>query len=441
MIHTISERSIDQIRNPAFRQYAGRYLEIERDFRTQIGGFGLEFEEIPDLLEQGERLGRLQAHGVQIRNDRKSLVHAHISPSCLACRTAENSETFFISLRCHRDCYFCFNPNQENYEHFLDHQRDPAQELRQFASQGRKLEHIALTGGEPLLHIEKSLDFFRTAQQVYPEAYTRLYTSGDQLHREHLAAFAAAGLDEIRISIRLHDTPLAHQHTYDRLALAREYIPHVLVEMPVLPNSYAEMVTILDRLEQIGIEGINLLEFCFPLNNVAAFRERNYKIKTPSFRVLYNYWYAGGLPIAGSEQVCLDLLQYALDQKLKLGIHYCSLENKHSGQIFTQNSKTQLSRTEYFSHHDFFIKTAKVFGEDIAPVKQALIKIRRAVFEQHSAENYLEFHPRLITQLAPLDVQVAISYCVVETRAEVRILRELKVDWTTPQSFDITQDI
>ncbi len=440
MIHPIAQNNLDEIQNPAFRKYAERYVEITQDFLAQVSRIGLEFEARPELTDQPDRLRHLQAKGVQLRNDRKSLVWKHISPSCLACRTAENSETFFISLRCHRDCYFCFNPNQEGYAHFLEHERNLKAELEQAAAQGRRLEHIALTGGEPLLHPDKTLEFFRTARRLYPEAFLRLYTSGDQLNAQNLGALAEAGLDEVRLSIRMHDLEKGHQHSFERLRQAREHIPHVLVEMPVLPGSYAAMTRVLDELDQIGADGINLLELCFPMNNADEFRKRGFKLKTPPFRVLYDYWYAGGLPIAGSEEVCLDLIQYAVDRDLRLGLHYCSLENKHSGQIHMQNSKAPQTRTGYFSSRDFFIKTAKVFGEDIAPVKQALIKTRRAVFDLHPEGNYLEFHPRHLAML-PFEVEAAISYNVFESREDGSYMRELRVDRTTPGEFRFEEDL
>ena len=46
---------------------------------------------------------------------------------------------------------------------------------------------------------------------------------------------------------------------------------------------------------------------------------------TSPFPVLYDYGYAGGLPLAGSELLCLELLEYALDEGLSLGVHYLSL--------------------------------------------------------------------------------------------------------------------
>lgn len=39
------------------------------------------------------------------------------------------------------------------------------------------------------------------------------------------------------------------------------------------------------------------------------------------------------------------MLQYASEQSLKLGVHYCSLENKHTGQLYQQN-KGDVNRTK-----------------------------------------------------------------------------------------------
>jgi pyruvate formate-lyase activating enzyme-like uncharacterized protein len=201
------------------------------------------------------------------------------------------------------------------------------------------------------------------------------------------------------------------------------------------------MKDVLRELDALGVFGINLLEFCFPLNNVEAYREKGYKVKARPFHVLYDYWYAGGLPIAGSETACLDLMEFALEAKLKLGVHYCSLENKHTGQMYQQNSGRHLPRRIHFSQRDYFLKTAKVFGEDVPVVKQALEKVGYkdyALSEQHDS---LEFHVDRISNLKKLDIAVGISSQVIETRENESFLRELKVDVTTPQTFRLSADI
>lgn len=92
------------------------------------------------------------------------------------------------------------------------------------------------------------------------------------------------------------------------------------------------------------------------------------------YDVLYNYWYAGGLPVAGSEEECLHLMAFAAERGLRLGVHYCSADNKNTGQIYQQNlpflQDAELARRLpwlCFDQTDFFLKSAKAFGQDAAP--------------------------------------------------------------------------
>jgi pyruvate formate-lyase activating enzyme-like uncharacterized protein len=441
MITEINHATLSKIKNPELRAYARRYVEIYSDFLAQIARFGLELEAHDGRPQVAEQLDRLRQKGAHLRNDDKSIYINSISPACLACRTGIGSATYFVSLRCHRDCFYCFNPNQENYEHFTAELRDASAELDSLAAQRAGMQHLALTGGEPLLYKDQTLSFFRTARRKFPRAYTRLYTSGDQADAVMLSALKEAGLQEIRFSVRMHDTEKARRHTLKRIAQAKEYIPYVMVEMPVLPDKREEMKSLLTELDRIGIFSINLLELCFPLNNVVEFQRRGYHIKIPPYRVLYDYWYAGGLPIAGSEELCLDLLEFALDSGFKMGVHYCSLENKHTGQVYQQNHVGALSPTIYGSKKDFFLKTAKVFGKDIPQAKEALQRKRKATYQEQADYGYLEFNPRHMRALANLEVEVGISTNVLEQRAGEQVMRELKVDVTTPQVFDLSKDL
>jgi uncharacterized protein len=344
-------------------------------------------------------------------------------------------------LKCHRDCFYCFNPNQENYEYYRGHRRDTVAELEELRQTSPRMGHLALTGGEPLLYKEETYRFFDRVRELYPNAHTRLYTSGDHIDRATLEALQRSGLKEIRFSIRMHDLAKGHRHTLDNIALAREYIANVMVEMPILPDALEEMKAVLVELDRLGIFGINLLELCFPLNNPEVFREKGYKVKARPFRVLYAYWYAGGLPIARSETVCLELIDFALEAGLKLGVHYCSLENKHTGQLYQQNNRVSLPRRMYVSPKDYFVKTAKVFGEDVPVVKQALDKVGCREYAFNEEHQSLEFHVSHIAHLKKTEVEVGISTQVVERRENESVLRELKVDVTTPQSFRLSKDV
>lgn len=441
MILDITKSTLPEIKTPALREYASIYVKIYQDFMDQVQQMGLEIDAEDTTASVAQKTEALRKKGAVVRNGDKSIYTNRISPSCEACQTGVGSSTFFISLKCHRDCFYCFNPNQENYEHHREHTRDVIAELDETRELRSSLGHIALTGGEPLLFKEEAYRFFEHAHKLYPASRTRLYTSGDHIDRATLESLQESGLKEIRFSIRMHDLAKGHRETYDKIALACEYIPTVMVEMPVMPDTLDEMKDVLLELDRLGIFGVNLLELCFPFNNADVFRGKGYKVKARPFRVLYNYWYAGGLPIAGSETVCLDLIDFALEAGLKLGVHYCSLENKHTGQVYQQNSRSDLPKYMTFSQKDYFLKTAKVFGEDIPVVKQVFDRSGYKDYVVSEKHNSLEFHVNQISSLKKMDIDIGISSNVIESREDGQVLRELKVDATTPQTFRLSKDI
>jgi uncharacterized protein len=441
MISQIERSTLPTIHNAGLRAHAARYLHIYDAFMHQVADTGIAIAAPePDTAAQ---LASLQASGALLRNAGKSVVANTLSPACVACQQGQDSVTFFISLQCHRSCFYCFNPNQEDYDYFSEQQRDLPAELETLRASGRPVRYLALTGGEPLLHPAEALAFFRTANEKFPGVHTRLYTTGDHLTAQLAADLRDAGLSEIRFSIRLSDLAHGHRTTFDRIALATGVIPSVMVEMPVLPGSLATMQSVLVELDRLGVDSINLLELCYPRHNAAAFNQRGYQVRPHPFQVLYDYWYAGGLPIAGSEAECLALVGYALERGLKLGVHYCSLENKHTGQIYQQNAGQRLPATYVFSDRDYFWKTVKVYEPDIHRVRRALrgqpLTLRRTADEP----GCLELHPSQVAALhaAGLELELGLSYNVLETRADGQYLRELKLDLIRPATFDFEHDL
>jgi uncharacterized protein len=441
MIIELNRAELAKVKNPVLAENARRYLDIYDDFMQQVRQMGIEVDETDYQPELERRYESLRRQGVLFRSEDRSLYTNHISPACEACQQGVGSITFFVSLKCHRSCYYCFNPNQENYDYYRNHLRDAAGEVRQMAEAQQRVRHLALTGGEPLLHKEEAVDFFATAQEVYPGSYRRLYTCGDYVDEAVLRQLQEAGLDEIRFSIRMHDLEQGHRFTFDRIRLAKDYIPNVMVEMPVLPGTLEIMQGVLDELDELGVFGINLLEFCYPYGDPQEFNRRGFKIKNHPHKVLYDYWYAGGLPVAQSELVCLDLLEYAVQRGLKLGVHYCSLENKHTGQIYQQHFNRPLPATSYFSQRDYFLKSAKVFGADVLRAEEAFRRARYDRYHLSEEMGFMEFHIGKIKLLPDPEMEVGISTSIIETRDGETFLRELKLDLTTPSQFDLAHDL
>ncbi|MEH7013737.1 radical SAM protein [Neobacillus niacini] len=433
---TLTNEKMEKLNNPSLLKYRSIYKNIEQSTINQIETFGRPFEENNQTVLK-RQLQVLKDSGATFRNNGKSILsNERISSACEACQTGSGSYTSFVSLKCHRDCYFCFNKNQDNYQFYLQNQKNVNQELQSLFDQNVQLTHLALTGGEPLLHHDEALAFFQLAKKLFPEVHTRLYTAGDLLTESILEGLKDAGLQEIRFSIKLEDSSKKRKHILGKISAAKNYIPNVLVEMPVIPGTEEEMKKLLLDLEELEVYGINLLEFCFPLENAAAFREKGFELKNPPYDVYYNFWYAGGLAVAESEKLCLELVRYAREKNFQLGVHYCSLENKFTGQIFQQNHDQKLDDTYHFSTVDYYFKTAKVFGRDKRKVMKVLDQ-KRFMYVQNADYDYLQFPIKAIPYLQEKDVDILISSNVVEVDRGNQSIREVHLDWTNAAEYNL----
>ncbi|MEG0375223.1 MAG: radical SAM protein, partial [Raoultibacter sp.] len=324
-------------------------------------------------------------------------------------------------------CYFCFNKNQENYQHHLVCDRDWITEFDQAQAEGLVLTHIGLTGGEPLLDPDKTVDFFSEASSRWPDAHLRLYTSGWEFDEALLHRLEQAGVDEIRFSVKLDEGIDSCRDVLAAIGMvaASDQID-AMVEMPVIPGSEDQMKQLLLQLDAVGVFGINLLEFCYPSGDWDEFGSRGFTVKNPPFPVLYDWAYAGGLPIEGSELECLRLVEFAIDEGLNLGVHYCSLENKHRDQVLTQNSRTAFTQAWYeLDPDDYFYKTCKVFGDAALAARRLLERNGLDGWDFDASDNALSAHPRLAPMLRSSGIDAAISYNILEVRDDCFVLREL----------------
>lgn len=438
MIRPITKQLLHTIKNKSFIDYAQIYLQREVATISHLSSFGVPFANKTTTNKSELKMKELHQSEALIRNNGKSIVsNDKISPSCLACQTGTGSFTTYTSLKCHRNCYFCFNPNQDDYAIYKDSKKDLIKELKNMIDLNVELDHLALTGGEPLLFKDEMIEFFAYANKKSPETYTRLYTTGDLFDEITLEKLRDVNLNEVRFSIKMDDSKKKINHTLKQIKLAKKYIPVILVEMPVIPGLLAEMKELLRELDEIGIFGINLLEFCFPLVNAEEFTKRDLKLKNPPYEVFHNYWYAGGLAVDDSEVECLELVQFAIEENLNLGVHYCSLENKHTGQIYQQNARAPLSDMYIFSERDYFIKTAKVFGKDIKTTTNILDK-NSINYEANSDYDFVQFPISAIKLLKNKNINIAISSNVFERDTGGSYIKEVGIGWTTPDFFKET---
>ena len=156
MITTINANTISRIKNKALIDYSEIHFSVQNDTLKAIESFGVPLEKTNLGKKEEEQRIKLKEAGALFRNNNHSIVsNEKISSACEACQTGTGSLTTFVSLKCHRDCYFCFNKNQDDYSFYVNNQKNVNQDLNDLLKSGVTLKHLALTGGEPLLHKER----------------------------------------------------------------------------------------------------------------------------------------------------------------------------------------------------------------------------------------------------------------------------------------------
>lgn len=388
--------------NAALETALKDYAAVGERYVKALEEKGLVFTELgAGAARRAELREELRRRGVTFRNAGASLSVGFLSKACVECTGADGSETFSTTFKCHRDCYFCFNHNQPDYEKFFREGCPWEEGLARSARENATLACVGLTGGEPLLNLDDSIRFLERAGELFPGAHKRMYTSGDLLTEEGAVRLRDAGLDEIRFSVKDDDPESIQSKVIAAMALAKRYIPSVMVEMPVIPGAMDHMKDLFRRFQEVGIDGINLLEFCFPFCNWDEFRKRGFVLKNPPFDVMYDYGYSGGLAVAGSEELILELMVWALDEGITFGMHYCSLENKHRSEIRQKNERAaHIHPCLEFDEGDFFLKAGKVFGDDIAVARPLLEAAGCTDFIEDDDEGSLAFPPRYLDALA-----------------------------------------
>lgn len=410
---------------PTLRAWLDEYEGIAAEYLNSLTEMGIA------LAPRGSEASRtaaarkrLASRGARFKNAGASISAGFLSSACDVCVGGRGSRTFYHSLRCSRNCWYCFNPNQTGYHGRFGSERDCKADFDAFADSVQKVTNVGLTGGEPLIDPEATISFFAHVHTRCPEAHLRLYTSGDGLDEDLCVRLVEVGLDEIRFSVKIDEGRDSTLRSLEKIDLAVSLVPDVMVEMPVIPGADECMRWLLHELEKRGVRGINLLEFCYPMRRWEEYAARGLAIKNPPFAVFYDYGYAGGLPVAGSELACLELLEWAMDEKLALGVHYCSLDNKNRDQILQMNLRVNPDERLYDLGEDCFYHAAKAFDCDVEVAVCVLHSCGGAyVFEDDGA--CVVFHSAYADDVIAAGGVVAVSTLVVEGEGQNLHLREL----------------
>lgn len=242
---------------------------------------------------------------------------------------------------CRRGCYYCPNPPQRTDTSYagdlvVEEDQDLIREARLIDAQA-----ACITGGEPLMKLERAIRFIRTLKQgMGPAFHLHLYTCVADVSPKTLKALFDAGLDEIRF--HLHGP-----HETSGLSHALELPWRVGVEIPCIPSPPGCVPEIVHMAREHGVALINLNEFHMAPSNYDKLLKRGFHAAepipesmdgvpvTPRMReaMLSDLRFVSKTQVVGSRELAMELLGES--QSWPEGspwLHFCSSQSKFSVQ-------------------------------------------------------------------------------------------------------------
>ena len=253
----------------------------------------------------------------------------NLSPGCRACLEGKWS-CLFITGNCNCRCFYC--PTAQ------DVGGDPGTNNLDFPKVDDYVDYLArfgftgasISGGEPLLVLEKSLKYLRAIRRRLGDGiHLWLYTNGTLLTRDIAQRLRDAGLDEIRVDIG------ATGYALDQVRLAVGIIPHVTVEIPAIPEEGALLQQKLVEMAESGVNYLNLHQLRLTNHNYPQLTGRG-----------YTFLHGESVTVLESELTALELLRCSLDHGLDLGVNYCSFvyKNRFQGAAGRRRAGAQIAK-------------------------------------------------------------------------------------------------
>ncbi len=250
-----------------------------------------------------------------------------ISPACELC--AEGSElVLLITGKCPAKCYYCPLSGEKsgkdrvfaNELEIVDKDGEDGIEKTVREAGLIDAQGAGITGGDPLVVWERTEKYITGLKEYFgPEFNIHLYTSG-LVNGDKIERLVAAGLDEIRFHPHpdqwnnMDDSPVC-QTIRECLEMDIE----TAVEIPVIPGTERDIISLVRWASDQGINWINLNELEYSESNTQALRSRDMKVKD-------DISYA----VKGSEETARKVLGL---KDLDIGIHYCTSSFKDGIQL------------------------------------------------------------------------------------------------------------
>jgi len=186
-----------------------------------------------------------------------------LSKGCTACKTG-SWICVYIGVSCNLKCVSCPQISRHNVEEFIwanggADNIHSLEDLKKTIDNNERITGISFSGGEPFLYLDlvhKWLNFINE-HYAHLNLYKWIYTNGELVTKEKCEKLKELGINEIRFDLAATNYS---NRTIDKLEYCKTIFDKISVEVPVEPWKTDKFIGSLKRLDEIGLDYLNLHE-------------------------------------------------------------------------------------------------------------------------------------------------------------------------------------
>ena len=295
--------------------------------------------------------------------DANSIYTGKLPKGCKLCIKGRKS-VLFVTGMCDVNCYYCPISNEKKgkdisyiNERRIEKKEDILEEMKACDSKG-----ASFTGGDPLLKIEKCLDYAKLIKDFDSKNHIHLYTGSADKTTKRLEKLEGY-VDEIRFHVK-------SEKEIEKIKGVLDMDFKLGIEIPAIPGDIERIGSIIESASSSGFSFVNLNEFEYSETNWDNLSEKGFDFDSDTSMV------------KGSKDLSLKLLEKY--KHLPISIHFCPSVLKDSVQLRRRWERRAKKTKKYYEEvEDCLIVKGELSGDaqEIVKYLREEINISNKMYE------------------------------------------------------------
>lgn len=275
-----------------------------------------------------------------------------LSNGCYCCKNG-TWICVYIGVNCNLKCVSCpqISRHSEPEKIWANGGADDIhslEDLKRTIDRNPRIKGISFSGGEPFMYLDKVIEWLEFINSNYKELnlYKWIYTNGTKVTKDNCLKLKENGINEIRFDLSATNY---NEKIIEKIKFCREIFEKICVEIPVEPWKTEKLISVLPKLNEIGLDYINLHELAICNDNY----DRLVNGKFIDISLIYNG--PSGPHYLPSIIDTYQIINYIEDNNLNIIYNDCSARNMVNQQLGWQYQRNRQNPDYIWEEWEDFI--------------------------------------------------------------------------------------